>query len=120
MCPFVFLMIRRAPSSTHLPYKTVFRSVESNERDNIYAISDDLGSDNGWIDVAVEKLGAWSVPAIIILLTLSLLGVAGFVMWRSEEHTSELQSRAYLVCRLLLAQKNTFTLTTYQCQHSLL
>ena len=72
--------------------------VESNERDNIYSVSDDLSSNNGWVDVAVEKLGAWSVPAIIILLTLSLLGVAGFVMWsRRREALSRVAEQSSLV-----------------------
>ena len=72
--------------------------VESNERDNIYSVSDDLSSNNGWVDVAVEKLGAWSVPAIIILLTLSLLGVAGFVMWsRRREALARVAEQSSLV-----------------------
>jgi len=54
--------------------------VESSERDNFYEIQGGLKSSNGWIDQATETLGSWSVPAIIMLLTISLLGVAGFVM----------------------------------------
>ena len=72
--------------------------VESNERDNIWSVSDDLSSSNGWVDVAAETLGAWSVPAIIILLTLSLLGVAGFVMWsRRREALSRVAEQSSLV-----------------------
>ena len=61
-------------------------------------MSDDLSSSNGWVDVAAETLGAWSVPAIIILLTLSLLGVAGFVMWsRRREALSRVAEQSSLV-----------------------
>ena len=54
--------------------------VESSERDNIFELEGGLKSSNGWIDQATETLGAWGVPGIIILLTLSLLAVAGLVM----------------------------------------
>src|SRR2546423_10688947 len=79
---FFFLMIRRPPRSTLFPYTTLFRSVR-----------DDVG---GW---------RWSRRA-------SPPGPPGPTSRarprrrRSEEHTSELQSLAYLVCRLLLEKKN--------------
>src|SRR5258707_11866018 len=69
-------MIRRPPRSTLFPYTTLFRS-ESNPF---------LGGPVGGID-AVQR--PWRIPPDV----------------RSEEHTSELQSRQYLVCRLLLEKK---------------
>src|SRR5947209_18011632 len=74
---FFFLMIRRPPRSTLFPYTTLFRSlVEA-------AQLDDVGAQRGALRVGIAA------------------GKAG----RSEEHTSELQSRQYLVCRLLLEKK---------------
>src|SRR3712207_8793431 len=88
-------MIRRPPRSTLFPYTTLFRSAKSDRSH-------------------VEYL--WTTtPAIILwLLTrhpeidlLTYLDADLFFYSRSEEHTSELQSRQYLVCRLLLEKKKT-------------
>src|SRR3712207_8732594 len=76
-------MIRRPPRSTLFPYTTLFRS-ESVQR------------------VVRGVLGTAVGPA---LLTPALAGPLVTTTWRSEEHTSELQSRQYLVCRLLLEKK---------------
>src|SRR3712207_7376899 len=85
-------MIRRPPRSTLFPYTTLFRSVFN--PGSIF-----LSSIWGQWD-AVSALGA--------LIALWLL-MRGSPEWslpvRSEEHTSELQSRQYLVCRLLLEKK---------------
>src|SRR3712207_9392898 len=73
-----FLMIRRPPRSTLFPYTTLFRS----ERAYAYfAKIDELG---GMVEAVKQNYPQRE---------------------RSEEHTSELQSRQYLVCRLLLAKK---------------
>src|SRR5256884_9851638 len=72
---FFFLMIRRPPRSTLFPYTTLFRS-------------DALG----------EFQKAMKCPHGLVVIT----GPTGS---RSEEHTSELQSRLHLVCRLLLEKK---------------
>src|SRR2546423_3133823 len=74
---FFFLMIRRPPRSTLFPYTTLFRST--------YWMGDWLGS-----AVTTARSAAGSISSR---------------MNRSEEHTSELQSLAYLVCRLLLEKK---------------
>src|SRR2546423_7914241 len=76
---FFFLMIRRPPRSTLFPYTTLFRSA---------------------FDAALGLLAAAEAGPIdeVQCGRLDLL--------RSEEHTSELQSLAYLVCRLLLEKKN--------------
>ena len=72
--------------------------VESSERDNIFEIEGGLKSNNGWIDQATETLGAWSVPAIIILLTLSLIAVAGLVMYgRHIEALSTVAEQSSLI-----------------------
>src|SRR3712207_8384546 len=95
-----FLMIRRPPRSTLFPYTTLFRSeggVAILPLPNHPAVKIDLGFGHGSVKVQQGPLCAW-------LDNQSAL-VAGTA--RSEEHTSELQSRQYLVCRLLLEKKNT-------------
>src|SRR5687768_18232394 len=80
---FFFLMIRRPPRSTLFPYTTLFRSSTLVER----LVSDAVGE-----------------PGILPFVQETLR-----LLWehveRSEEHTSELQSRLHLVCRLLLEKK---------------
>src|SRR3712207_8549707 len=87
-----FLMIRRPPRSTLFPYTTLFRSNQV-KRWNI-----------GFFQT-YRSHGAW--PSFFwfstTLFTLEVFITA--VVIRSEEHTSELQSRQYLVCRLLLEKK---------------
>src|SRR3712207_8357167 len=95
---FFFLMIRRPPRSTLFPYTTLFRSAA-----NIYSI----GSD--YVDSA-ERIGRYAEVATRALAACWVrpygqdVGQADDHL-RSEEHTSELQSRQYLVCRLLLEKK---------------
>src|SRR3712207_8714262 len=86
-------MIRRPPRSTLFPYTTLFRSVTVA-----------LGSAAG---VAVYALlGAVVGQESMVSARLpTIMGVVAAVNLRSEEHTSELQSRQYLVCRLLLEKK---------------
>src|SRR2546429_5353859 len=78
---FFFLMIRRPPRSTLFPYTTLFRSRQG---------------DGSWIlhetNSLKDTIQFRSVPCSLR-------------MTRSEEHTSELQSRLHLVCRLLLEKK---------------
>src|SRR5205823_13888126 len=77
-----FLIIRRPPRSTLFPYTTLFRSWLGIRLDRVaLPVLRDLIAD-AWRTVAPKRLVA-----------------------RSEEHTSELQSLAYLVCRLLLEKK---------------
>src|SRR3712207_7798076 len=77
-------MIRRPPRSTLFPYTTLFRSL-----------------------VEVYPHVARELPQALLRGEVAGAGRGR----RSEEHTSELQSRQYLVCRLLLAKKNTHLLT---------
>src|SRR5690349_23128172 len=93
-------MIRRPPRSTLFPYTTLFRSLGQNflvDRAALTRIVDalELGPDD-----EVFEIG----PGIGTL-TVELAARARRVVARSEEHTSELQSRRDLVCRLLLEKK---------------
>src|SRR3712207_8656475 len=99
---FFFLMIRRPPRSTLFPYTTLFRSVDVARLAIAPAVQQPLG-------VGDHRLGVGG----------DALAVEGGLGQRSEEHTSELQSRQYLVCRLLLEKKNTNTLFQYITCHSL-
>src|SRR3712207_7057713 len=84
-------MIRRPPRSTLFPYTTLFRSD---------------GSDRMPIEMADFSTGLAGVMPSAALIHAGINSGT-----RSEEHTSELQSRQYLVCRLLLEKKkNTTTL----------
>src|SRR3712207_7451147 len=88
-----FLMIRRPPRSTLFPYTTLFRS--AGERSG-------PGPTAGIIAAT-----AGTHPAIVVDLRSVQESVSSSEprTARSEEHTSELQSRQYLVCRLLLVKK---------------
>src|SRR5258707_4660997 len=85
-------MIRRPPRSTLFPYTTLFRSIYF-PATTFHALgtSGDEGTFLGVLDTLETTL-------------------IGLYLLRSEEHTSELQSRQYLVCRLLLEKKNNHTL----------
>src|SRR3712207_7492072 len=85
-------MIRRPPRSTLFPYTTLFRSTDAA----------DGGRPRGRRDQAPSPHFRHG-PAP----NSGLLGPENEEAQRSEEHTSELQSRQYLECRLLLAKKNT-------------
>src|SRR3712207_8008317 len=83
---FFFLMIRRPPRSTLFPYTTLFRSRRR----------------------LIQKKKAvcyWGVARSGSLFLSAEVNNKTNVLKRSEEHTSELQSRQYLVCRLLLEKK---------------
>src|SRR3712207_8542741 len=81
-------MIRRPPRSTLFPYTTLFRSVIQN-----------------WRPGVVERLGLGYDDVARVKPDIVYVSISGFGPDRSEEHTSELQSRQYLVCRLLLEKK---------------
>src|SRR5687767_15701728 len=98
-------MLLRPPTSTLFPYTTLFRSeifIHSNEP---IAIIDPAGH---YIEqnVAHAQLLGYSDAELRNQSPAIHLGPEVFAEVRSEEHTSELQSLAYLVCRLLLEKKN--------------
>src|SRR3712207_7855064 len=96
-------MIRRPPRSTLFPYTTLFRSGLPDEGDDA-ALVHGLGGE-GLVLPRPRGLGH-QIP------TSWVSGPRRTTRSRSEEHTSELQSRQYLVCRLLLEKKNTTQLTS--------
>src|SRR5438552_8566434 len=85
---FFFLLIRRPPRSTLFPYTTLFRSLVDHR--------------HGGGDVRELRPGGIHLAAAVVR-----------VEYRSEEHTSELQSPDHLVCRLLLEKKKN---KKTQCQ----
>src|SRR3712207_7144584 len=97
-------MIRRPPRSTLFPYTTLFRSRAVLAVGMLLAAYLVLASAWNLLKPYVTTDRRWRA-AVIVVLT-AILSAAGF---RSEEHTSELQSRQYLVCRLLLEKKKTNT-----------
>src|SRR3712207_7899028 len=90
---FFFLMIRRPPRSTLFPYTTLFRSGEVSSRR--------VGAGRGPTPVGTSMHSSAT--------TRHRGRSSSRPRGRSEEHTSELQSRQYLVCRLLLEKKKTGT-----------
>src|SRR3712207_8635021 len=87
-------MIRRPPRSTLFPYTTLFRSRNNGAFRRL------------WYGQLTSQLGDWLDTIALYTLLLRLTGSGAALAWlRSEEHTSELQSRQYLVCRLLLEKK---------------
>src|SRR3712207_7750619 len=94
---FFFLMIRRPPRSTLFPYTTLFRSALCIGRIGRGAMHQ---SDENRPPVGDERRDTEHRVLDDGTLVLAAVGLS-----RSEEHTSELQSRQYLVCRLLLEKK---------------
>src|SRR2546422_7937203 len=90
---FFFLMIRRPPRSTLFPYTTLFRSEFEDERVNSLLGQQLTDEFDGGREVHFRR--------------------------RSEEHTSELQSRLHLVCRLLLEKKKTKKNNTDYTKHDM-
>src|SRR3712207_8217210 len=93
---FFFLMIRRPPRSTLFPYTTLFRSKS--------LVSKYLAF------IATSSISPHLFSSCTLFITSKALSsgiknLYSISIIRSEEHTSELQSRQYLVCRLLLEKK---------------
>src|SRR3989449_3013303 len=88
-------MIRRPPRSTLFPYTTLFRSQRITS-----------GKDTVGTPVLVQTMGALVRDSCVVVPPYTR---------RSEEHTSELQSRLHLVCRLLLEKKKKFSLKKNKC-----
>src|SRR3712207_7184285 len=94
-------MIRRPPRSTLFPYTTLFRSIAL------------------FVTLAMMKAHSARPRYAVSVVALGLAVIAPLITFvaistdsRSEEHTSELQSRQYLVCRLLLEKKLSSAIDT--------
>src|SRR5689334_24172726 len=99
---FFFLMIRRPPRSTLFPYTTLFRSnLKFKGRAEIFTTHNNDGSVNVYPMRSV-RTDRWKY---IHNLHPEYVYTTHIDQWRSEEHTSELQSQFHLVCRLLLEKK---------------
>src|SRR2546428_10263570 len=101
-------MIRRPPRSTLFPYTTLFRS-----------LAGPLGVDPGLDELAAEPLGRRQGEALVgeeeerrLVPLHEPFHVVHDECFRSEEHTSELQSRSDLVCRLLLETNHVLQVPT--------
>src|SRR3712207_7662225 len=98
-------MIRRPPRSTLFPYTTLFRSQVCQPLAHRPPNSD-------WRPASSSRWKGWGSNCAANALISCAVGVT----LRSEEHTSELQSRQYLVCRLLLEKKKTTHFTPAPCK----
>src|SRR3712207_7861459 len=98
-----FVMIRRPPRSTLFPYTTLFRSLSLR-----------------WSEIAPNTTSSSSSPTQASVTYGRPSGsIVATCARRSEEHTSELQSRQYLVCRLLLDKKITLRASEHTAHHHL-
>src|SRR3989441_2543946 len=98
-------MIRRPPRSTLFPYTTLFRSLFLEHARGRQRVPQ--SAQRGWKDgVAARELYRMEEHVLTRNLRTRREAPDGWLGSRSEEHTSELQSLAYLVCRLLLEKKN--------------
>src|SRR3712207_7452968 len=103
---FFFLMIRRPPRSTLFPYTTLFRSV----------LKRPASINRVWCSIAGKN-----VIRARLRVRWSGEGAGGDTeQGRSEEHTSELQSRQYLVCRLLLEKKKIYFFSIFYLLRALI
>src|SRR5207253_10940914 len=106
---FFLFLLRPPPRSTLFPYTTLFRSVRCFHRDAV---------DRAKRYAAISRaLGSIRVGPLVTIAYLPS-GVRVDQGWRSEEHTSELQSRGHLVCRLLLEKKKKNTEIDKERQHN--
>src|SRR5256886_12598405 len=101
-------MIRRPPRSTLFPYTTLFRSVfakvaDLTSREQTEHLLKEVLRHYSRIDILVNNAGMIQVDGASTSVSFDQLTEE---QWRSEEHTSELQSQSNLVCRLLLEKNN--------------
>src|SRR3712207_7119261 len=108
-------MIRRPPRSTLFPYTTLFRSYKSQQKNNC-ANTPKVSSSTKITTTFGLALGLVSEELNVVQPQVLQIGVYSIRQCRSEEHTSELQSRQYLVCRLLL-EKKKIQLAPYPHHH---
>src|SRR3712207_7336276 len=100
-------MIRRPPRSTLFPYTTLFRSRGLSALSTTCVPGEMRNVGSRWRnEYSSRAIGRASGNALLQAAILAGEGPGRQDKVRSEEHTSELQSRQYLVCRLLLEKKN--------------
>src|SRR3712207_7929230 len=98
-------MMRRPPRSTLFPYTTLFRSLPTMRDPAANALDGDAnGSPGGLFGLGFHNAFVNLPPTTVAIPSAT---VAEDQEHRSEEHTTELQSRQYLVCRLPLVKKKT-------------
>src|SRR2546430_12529183 len=103
---FFFLMIRRPPRSTLFPYTTLFRSPEWKR---VLLCLLDPSSQRGRHRVRLDRYSP--------LFAITHQAAGRPLEFRSEEHTSELQSQSNLVCRLLLEKKKKTKIIEYSAPY---
>src|SRR3712207_8882252 len=99
-------MIRRPPRSTLFPYTTLFRSSPSPDPPELCTEPRHMVRSPYEVGRRGGLAAAGTVPGMDLRIFTEPQQGASYDDLRSEEHTSELQSRQYLVCRLLLEKKN--------------
>src|SRR3712207_8561641 len=102
-------MIRRPPRSTLFPYTTLFRSPERADREETAGRVE--------LPPADADEAAHAIQEVRQLVEVPLEDDLDGLPQRSEEHTSELQSRQYLVCRLLLEKKKQIIINLQCINH---
>src|SRR3712207_8781385 len=100
-------MIRRPPRSTLFPYTTLFRSSIIGPIKSLTKTAEKMAKGN--LNIKNKKISDDEVGKLSD--TLNFMAEEILKKKRSEEHTSELQSRQYFVCRLLLGKKKTNPVT---------
>src|SRR3712207_8563159 len=95
-------MIRRPPRSTLFPYTTLFRSAHSRGSRKISSYTTVRATHA----IGIASTSSQNTCRVTVMSVEGFIVTVGYTAARrSEEHTSELQSRQYLVCRLLLEKK---------------
>src|SRR3712207_6853099 len=94
-------MIRRPPRSTLFPYRTLFRSIHEADTEHQYARVIEYPDGERHLEIN-EGQAAHSIYRPDSVLTDNVWDGYLIATFRSEEHTFELESRQYIVCRLLL------------------
>src|SRR5205823_13751690 len=105
---FFLYTLPTPPKSPPFPYTTLFRSLKEREvllQEIHHRVKNNLQVISSLINMQVRKLEAGSSRDALEQCQTRVLAIALIHEKRSEEHTSELQSLAYLVCRLLLEKK---------------
>src|SRR5258708_18739340 len=101
-------MIRRPPRSTLFPYTTLFRSQQFSASAEP-VVREVMVPETIAVGDLSHKMSVKAAEVIKVLMTSAAFTD---ILWRSEEHTSELQSPDHLVCRLLLENKKSRSKTT--------